>query len=88
IYITRLVGGSKSFIYGPFIVQGIIYSIFSFFVSLLIFLLLLKNLNIAFGEYFQFEVSKNLTFLQLIIFIFIGGISGYLSSRKYLKELK
>lgn len=88
IYITRLVWWSKSFIYGPFIVQWIIYSIFSFFVSLLIFLLLLKNLNIAFWEYFQFEVSKNLTFLQLIIFIFIGWISWYLSSRKYLKELK
>lgn len=88
IYITRLVWWSKSFIYGPFIMQWIIYSIFSFFVSLLIFLLLLKNLNIAFWEYFQFEVSKNLTFLQLIIFIFIGWISWYLSSRKYLKELK
>lgn len=88
IYITRLVWWSKSFIYGPFIMQWIIYSIFSFFVSLLIFLLLLKNLNIAFWEYFQFEISKNLTFLQLIIFIFIGWISWYLSSRKYLKELK
>lgn len=88
IYITRLVWWSKSFIYGPFIMQWIIYSIFSFFVNLLIFLLLLKNLNIAFWEYFQFEISKNLTFLQLIIFIFIGWISWYLSSRKYLKELK
>ncbi|ATU05523.1 hypothetical protein BKN14_03695 [Candidatus Gracilibacteria bacterium HOT-871] len=88
IYITRLVGGAKSFIYGPFILQGIIYSIISFFISLFIFVLLLKNLNSTFGEYFEFVVSTEVTLLQLLIFIFIGGISGYLSSRKYLKQLK
>ena len=88
IYITRLVWWAKSFIYWPFILQGIIYSIISFFISLFIFVLLLKNLNSTFWEYFEFVVSTEVTLLQLLIFIFIGWISWYLSSRKYLKQLK
>lgn len=88
IYITRLVWWAKSFIYWPFILQGIIYSIISFFISLFIFVLLLKNLNSTFWEYFEFVVSTEVTLLQLFIFIFIGWISWYLSSRKYLKQLK
>ena len=88
IYITRLVWWAKSFIYWPFILQGIIYSIISFFISLFIFVLLLKNLNPTFWEYFEFVVSTEVTLLQLLIFIFIGWISWYLSSRKYLKQLK
>ncbi len=88
IYITRLVWWAKSFIYWPFILQGIIYSIISFFISLFVFVLLLKNLNSTFWEYFEFIVSTEVTLLQLLIFIFIGWISWYLSSRKYLKQLK
>ena len=88
IYITRLVWWAKSFIYWPFILQGIIYSIISFFISLFVFVLLLKNLNSTFWEYFEFVVSTEVTLLQLLIFIFIGWISWYLSSRKYLKQLK
>ena len=88
IYITRLVWWAKSFIYWPFILQGIIYSIISFFISLFIFVLLLKNLNSTFWEYFEFVLSTEVTLLQLLIFIFIGWISWYLSSRKYLKQLK
>ena len=88
IYITRLVWWAKSFIYWPFILQGIIYSIISFFISLFMFVLLLKNLNSTFWEYFEFVVSTEVTLLQLLIFIFIGWISWYLSSRKYLKQLK
>ena len=88
IYITRLVWWAKSFIYWPFILQGIIYSIISFFISLFIFVLLLKNLNSTFWEYFEFVVSTEVTLLQLLIFIFIGWISWYISSRKYLKQLK
>ncbi|RKW24516.1 FtsX-like permease family protein [Candidatus Gracilibacteria bacterium] len=87
IYITRLVGGAKSFIYGPFILQGIIYSIISFLISLSLFYILLRNLNSVFGKYYIFEIQTNLASLELLIFIFIGGLSGYLSSRKYLKNL-
>lgn len=48
IYITRLVGGSKMFIYGPFSLQGMIYVFIAFLFSTTLFLLLLENLKILF----------------------------------------
>ena len=87
IYITRLVWWAKSFIYGPFILQWIIYSIISFLISLSLFYILLRNLNSVFWKYYIFEIQTNLASLELLIFIFIGWLSWYLSSRKYLKNL-
>lgn len=90
IYITRLVWGSRSFIYWPFILQGIIYSVVSFFISLTIFILLLKNLDSWFWDYFEFtnEINEVIIILQFFIFILIWGVSWFLSSKKYLKDLK
>lgn len=86
IYITRLVWGSRLFIYWPFILQWIIYTVISFLVSLLIFSILLKNLSILFSSYKDFFIiSNNTIFIQLIIFIFVWALSWYLSSKKYLK---
>lgn len=87
IYITRLVWWARSFIYWPFILQWIIYSIVSFLISLSIFILLLKNLNSVFWEYFKFEILSEKILIELVIFIFIWGLSWYLSSKKYLKTL-
>ena len=47
IYITRLVWGSKVFIYGPFVLQGAIYSFISFLLSLIVFVFLVQNVNAA-----------------------------------------
>ncbi|MCD5380310.1 hypothetical protein LR004_00120 [Candidatus Gracilibacteria bacterium] len=89
IYITRLVGGSKFFIYGPFSLQGMIYSMVSFILSLIIFLLIIKNTNFVLdGEYSSSFLIGNAPIiftLEFLIFTFIGGISGLISSRKYLK---
>ena len=87
IYITRLVWWAKSFIYGPFILKWIIYSIISFLISFSLFYILLRNLNSVFWKYYIFEIQTNLASLELLIFIFIGWLSWYLSSRKYLKNL-
>lgn len=87
IYITRLVWWAKKFIYWPFVLQGIIYSIISFSIWLVIFYLLLKNLKSAFWEYFIFEIDFYVTVLYFFIFIFIWWISWYLSSKKYLKTI-
>lgn len=87
IYITRLVWWAKSFIYWPFVLQWIIYSIFSFFISILFFVFLSKNLNIAFWDYFIFKFDTSMLFFQFIIFVFIGWLSWYLSSKKYFKQL-
>ena len=89
IYITKLVGWSKAFIYGPFSLQGAIYSAIAFFISLSLFFIFIKAL------WFIFQASYSLDFLltgaelifplELIMFILIWGLSWYFSSKKYLK---
>ncbi len=86
IYITKLVWWSNIFIFGPFVLQGILYSIFSFILNILIFLFLLKNLNVLFIEYYEFKISISIVLIELILFIFIWAISGYFSSRKFLRK--
>lgn len=86
IYITRLVWGSRVFIYWPFIIQGIFYAVLSFFISLLIFSILLKNLSIVFEKYSNFfKISFEETLVSLVIFIIVWWVSWFFSSKKYLK---
>ena len=89
IYITRLVWWSKLFIYGPFSLQGMIYSMVSFWLSLVIFLLIIKNTNFVLGwDYssgFLIWNAPVIFMLEFMIFTFIGWLSGLISSRKYLK---
>ncbi|MDC0506179.1 hypothetical protein OAN96_01140 [Candidatus Gracilibacteria bacterium] len=89
IYISRLVGGGREFIYGPFVVQGILYAIISFIFSLVVFVLVLKNINILFTAGYDLDYilsGQSLIFgLQALMFVLIGGLSGYISAKKYLK---
>lgn len=87
IYITRLVGWSNAFIYGPFVFQGMIYNFLSFFIASVIFVLLLKNLNFLFSGTFSFDtVSINfyIFIIQGIIFTLLWALSWFFSSRKYI----
>lgn len=86
IYITRLVWGSKKFIYGPFVIQWMIYSFVAFILNFVIFIFLLKNVNNAFGEFYMFWLNYTILAFELIIFVLLWGVSGLLSSRKYLKK--
>lgn len=88
IYITQLVWWGKSFIYWPFIIQWILYSILSFLISTSSFLLLTKNIDFIFSkdQISDYLISSNiisLLLIQMLIFIFIWGLSAYFSSRKY-----
>ncbi len=85
IYITRLVGWSKKFIYGPFVIQWGIYSFIAFVLSFIIFIFILKNLNWSFWELYMFKVQIPISILEMIIFVLIWGFAWYLSSKKYLK---
>lgn len=90
IYITRLVWGSKLFIYGPFSLQGMMYVGFSFIVATSLFLLLLANLKYVFevSEFSQIYTG-NLTgvlLVEALVFLFVGWLSWFLSSRRYLKK--
>ena len=85
IYITRLVWWSKMFIYGPFVLQWSFYSFVSFLSSLIVFLFILKNINGVFSEIYYFDLSYNIFLIEMLVFIFVWGLSGFISSRKYLK---
>ena len=85
IYITRLVGWSKEFIYGPFVTQWSIYSFCAFLLSLIIFVIILNNLNSAFWYLYYFSFSYTIFIIEMFLFVFIWWIAWYLSSKKYLK---
>jgi cell division protein FtsX len=85
IYITKLVWGSNMFIYGPFVLQWIIYSFFAFVLSTIIFSLLLENLDVLFENVYTFSTWFSVLFLEMFMFLFIWWISGFLSSKKYLR---
>lgn len=91
IYITKLVWGSNSFIYGPFVFQGIIYSIIWFFISTNVFLIVVNNISVIFdkSKVKEYIINADLNYillLQLAIFILTGALSSFLSSRKYIKN--
>ncbi len=85
IYITRLVWWSKKFIYGPFILQWMIYSFTSFVLSFFIFLFILSSINNAFWDLYMFEANYLLLLLELFIFVLVWGVSWLFSSKRYLK---
>jgi len=90
IYITRLVWGSKLFIYGPFSLQWMMYVGISFIISSSLFLILLSNLRFVFElSEFSDVYTWNLPlvlFIQAIVFLIVGAGSWFLSSRRYLKK--
>lgn len=85
IYITRLVWGSKSFIYWPFILQWSIYSFLAFLLNLVIFIIFFNNINSLFEYIYSFNFSTYIYIIEMFIFVLIWGLSWYLSSKKYLK---
>jgi cell division protein FtsX len=90
IYITKLVWWSKAFIYGPFSLQGVIYSMIAFLISLWLFYGFIKLgitfdiLNITYVFNDIFEKSKYIFLFELLLFMVIWALSWYSSSKKYL----
>jgi hypothetical protein len=79
------VWGSKKFIYGPFILQWMIYSFTSFVLSFFIFLFILSSINNAFWDLYMFEANYLILLLELFVFVLVWGVSWLFSSKKYLK---
>jgi len=90
IYITRLVWWSKFFIYWPFSFQWMIYAFTSFLSWVAIFYIWVNLTNFLLKENYNFAYLLwneylLLFLLEILILVFIGWISGLISSRKYLK---
>lgn len=97
LQIMRLLGAKTWFIRGPFVVESVIYGVFSAFISVFLIhaafvasssalqasSLGLLDINYA-SEYFSANFWKLLT-LQLAIGILIGAVSSIIATRRYLK---
>jgi len=93
IAVMRLVGANNIYIRGPFVVEGIMYGIFSAIISIVIFYPVTFWLGDAtvnfFGgiNLFEYYIQNfaEVFFTILISGILLGSISSYLAVRKYLK---
>lgn len=95
--IMRLLGASTGYIRGPFVVENIIYGIFSAIMSVVIIKVLfivasqalqatslgLLDINYA-STYFNAHIWTLLT-VQVMVGILIGAISSIVATRRYLK---
>lgn len=90
IKITKLVWWDNIFIYGPFTIQWIIYTFVSSFLSITIFIYLIKTINFYLIDDFPkfvnaFLVSNFSNFLaEFFLMIFIWAFSWFISSRKFI----
>jgi len=94
IGVMRLVGGSREYIRGPFVVEGILYGLVAAFLTLLLFYPItywLKNTTQVFygGVDLLHYFVANFAQIFAIIFlsgIVLGAVSSYLAVRKYLNK--
>lgn len=93
ISVMQLVGASKNYIRGPFVVTGVIVGLISGVITMILFLPILYTLgNISENFFMGFNVFEyyvnNLFEIAFIVIgsgIGIGAVSSFLAVRKYLK---
>jgi len=92
ISVMRLVGASDRFVRAPFIVEGMLYGIFAWVVTTLIFLIgtyiVGSHLEGILGFNLFSYMTSHLFFLSgsvLLIGLFLGTISSMIAIRRYLK---
>ncbi len=92
VRIIELVGGKPSFIYGPLMVQGIIYAVLGVcfaFCAFAIFktsggLTILPSDLIGMFERFYQNLSANFLIIELMLALAVGIVSAWLASFKYI----
>jgi cell division transport system permease protein len=95
IGIMKLVGASNSFVRSPFLIEGVIYSIFSVIVLLAVLYPLLAFLQPYVNGFFKEYATNLITLLnqnffkvfgiQLLIAMVITVLSGFWAVRRYIK---
>ncbi len=93
ISVMRLVGASASYIRGPFFVAGAIYGFVSAILTLILFYPMTlwlgsttQNFFVGFSIFDYYTANFGEIFLILVCSgIFIGAVSSYLATRKYLR---
>lgn len=97
IGIMQLVGATKWFIKGPFVVEGMVIGVFSALLSGAIILPMIKYISPRIDGYLGTGLSGSVTqyvnshlmsvlFTQIGVGILIGTVSSYIAIRRYLKQ--
>ncbi len=92
VRIIELVGWRPSFIYWPFVLQGIIYACTASILAITVFIgliLLLREQKTLFEDFIPFLSDFSVVFLSfswliIPIFAIVGATSAFLASRKYI----
>jgi cell division transport system permease protein len=93
IGVMRLVGASKMYVRGPFMVEGLIYGIIATLVTLIIFfpvtLWLGHNMTGFLGlNMFDYYMANFLQIFVIVLLsgVFLGMLSAFLAVRRYLNK--
>lgn len=94
IGVMRLVGGSREYVRGPFVIEGIIYGLVSGILTIVLFYPItywLKNTTQGFYggiDLLHYFVANFLQIFAIVIFsgVVLGSVSSYLAVRKYLNN--
>ncbi len=93
IGVMRLVGASKMYVRGPFMIEGVIYGIVATIVTLILFLPITiwlgRNMTDFLGlNIYNYYISNFFQIFAIILLsgIILGGISSFLAVRKYLNK--
>ncbi|MFA6090185.1 MAG: permease-like cell division protein FtsX [Candidatus Gracilibacteria bacterium] len=90
IKIIQLVGGDNLFIYGPFAIQGILYTGLAYIIGTSVFSLIVKNINFSLITDFPvfidnfFAIYSQMFLWEFCIILLVGFLSGFLSSRRFI----
>ncbi len=93
IGVMRLVGASKTYVRGPFMVEGVIYGIIATIITLVIFWPVTFWLGAKMTNFFGFNIYDyyvsnifQIFIMNLLFGVFLGMISSVLAVRKYLNK--
>ncbi len=91
IGIMRLVGASRMYARGPFIVEGLLYGLFSWLITMVVFFPITYIVNRSIGGLLGFDIYQYyfshifiLAGVTLGIALVLGFVSSWLAVRKYL----
>lgn len=93
IAVMRLVGASKMYVRGPFMVEGMIYGIIATVVTLILFWPITFWLGLKMTNFFGFNIYDyyvsniiQIFIINLLFGVFLGMTSSFLAVRRYLNK--
>lgn len=90
IKIIRLVGGDNIFVYGPFSIQGFLYTLAAYGIGTSVFVYLVKNINFSLITDFPLFIDRffaqfgGILMIEFVVIVLVGTLSGFLSSRRFI----